>query len=431
VNITRLVRRYVSLYAVFGLIVGLGYGANPWVVQKLLGADGARGKHLFMATAMLGMLVGEFSGAWLSDRRGRRSSAVVLAVVAYSFSAVMFGSAVWFDLAMLLFPGALLFGLGLGIQHSSLDAWFSAAIRGVAGVKPNDVQFAWGFTAYTSFFCFGQALTFPLLYRFDWEVVVAEKNMAGIWAPTAASISIAPYVLTLVIGLLICVAYPPRVAPPAVDPKQTRPSGYYAVLKRGGLSMLLLVATGAGISFLIQHIDAFAATDLLTDTPKVLDKALSLAALHGAAAIAVGTFGWTLERSRGFNDLSPGGRTWVIGISLMMTVFLIAAALYARLLDALPIYVALLVGLAHSLLNVLPQVVKKAILDLVNRADQSTGSAVLGYAKRIPNLILSLLFLPFRDSPSNTFMYYLLMCVGFVCLLFIVGYGIRSKRQTV
>jgi hypothetical protein len=206
--------------------------------------------------------------------------------------------------------------------------------------------------------------------------------------------------------------------------------GYLGVLRAGGVPFFMIVLVGAGVSFLIQHIDSFAATDLLSNAATVGAKAQSLGTLHLTAAVWVGAVAWTLDRSERYKTLSPRERVGFLGVNLLVVLLTLGGGSLTSATGAVPVVVAVLVGCGHALLNTLPQVVKWAVLDTAGRADKGTASAVLGYAKRVPNLILSLAILSRTGGrPSDEVMYGLLVIVTAVSLLALLAYSFTIRRH--
>jgi len=429
-------RRYVLLYALFGLVVGLRYGTDAWVFEIL--STWVEGKHLLMACAMVGMLAGDFLGARVSDRYSR-VAAVLLAAAGFALSALLGWLALEAESPDALFFGALAFGLGLGVQHSSLDAWFRTATLHTSTRKPTDAEWAWGYTAYTGGFFAGQALAFPLMYGFNWDLPIAQYQNRN-WVPLHLPVYPAPYLLAVVGCLLVVLARPPSAefepagaggAGPAAAADE-QPRGFIGTIRGGGIAFVMIVLVGAGVSFLIQHIDTFGATDLLAQADTVWKKTKGLGVLHLAAAVWVGLFAWTLEMSERFNTLSPPGRSGVLGLNLGAILFLLAAAMAAASAGSDLLLIAVLIGFGHALLNTLPQVVKSAVLDTAGEPDQGTASAILGVSKRVPNLLLSLALMARGGGmPSDQVMYVVLIGVTVLSLLALAIYAVQIRRYRV
>ena len=166
----RLVTRYLLLYCLFGVIVGVQLGTATWVVEVFQFWPKYSG-HFLLAFTMGGLIVGEICGARVTKRYSS-SKAVLFAAGAFAISALGSLLAVYLwtpdvtDASLnfrYLTVAAFTFGVGLGTQHSSLDAWFSVSTRLTSGRNPTDSEMGWGYSTYTLGFFVGQVLFFPLL----------------------------------------------------------------------------------------------------------------------------------------------------------------------------------------------------------------------------------------------------------------------------
>ena len=433
----RLVIRYLLLYCLFGVIVGIQLGAANWVVE-VFNYWPKHGTHLLMAFTMGGMVLGEVCGARITERYSS-SSAVTFAASAFGASALGSVLAVYLwspgiDASFnfkLLTAAALTFGIGLGTQHSSLDAWFSVSTRLTSERSPTDSEMGWGFTSYTLGFFLGQILFFPLMYHLGWYTTIAE-TIGNQSRPFPMAISASPYVFALAAAVLIIIFRPYTFAERSLEPaaeEGPEPShSVVSIFRRGGIAFVTMLVVGSCVSFVIFHIDTFAGPDLLPGST-VKQKTIALGILCFVTFAMVGLFSWKLEADKRFRTLSPASRSGVLAFNLLCTVLLLGLiVLNGSALGWLG--VAVVLGISSGFVNTLPQVVKWAILDCAAIEDKAKASAILGISKRVPNMVFSLLVLMYStahlDSPD--FAYKLLIAANVVALISLAIYYSRVRR---
>jgi hypothetical protein len=290
----------------------------------------------------------------------------------------------------------------------------------------------WGYTVYTLGFAVAQTLAFPLMYNFNWEAIIDKTTAVG------ASLSPTPFVFSLAAAFLVLVS-PARLisADPATSPapeqinnlSKKSDDGYFRIIKEGGIPLLSIITTGACVSFLIIHIDTYAATDLVPGNT-VAGKAGGLAIIHFAVFIVVGIFSATLERSKKFRTLSPTARSVFLIGTLFFSLMVLSGA--ALLVENGKILVAGVLGLAHALLNTLPQIVKWAVLDCTGLANQGKVSTILGVSKRIPNIVLSVVLAALSlDKLGMHSLYIILIVLNLLALASVIVYFTRIRRYQI
>lgn len=433
----RLVTRYLLLYCLFGVIVGVQLTAGTWVAE-VFHYWPTSGGHFLMAFTMAGLILGEICGAritgWYSS-----SKAVLFAAAAFGASglASLIAVSLWSPAVVaslnfkLLTAATFAFGIGLGTQHSSLDAWFSVSTRLTSERSPTDSEMGWGYTTYTLGFFLGQVLFFPLLYNLGWSTLIAEivNNK-----PQALKIDIssAPYMLVLGAAVLIFVFRPYTCRERSVETPAEIDNGtshsVAGIFRRGGIAFLTMLVVGSCVSFAIFHIDTFAGAELLPGLT-VEEKTVGLGILCFVTFAMVGLFSWKLEADKRFRTLSPAARSGVLAFNLLWTILLLGLILYLRVLLG-SFGVAVVLGIASGFVNTLPQVVKWAILDCARIEDKAKASAILGISKRVPNMVFSLAVIQFSADwlKQSDFAYKLLIGANVIAITALAIYYSRVRR---
>jgi len=432
-----LVTRYLLLYCLFGIIVGVQLGTATWVVEVFQYWP-AYSAHFLMAFTMAGLIVGEVCGARVTKRYSS-SKAVVFAATAFAISAL--GSFVAVSLwrpgvsASLSFKflvvAAFLFGIGLGTQHSSLDAWFSVSTRLTSERSPADSEMGWGFTTYNLGFFLGQVLFFPLLYNRNWSTVVATPH-GNESNPAQMAISASPYMVPLVAALLIMLLRPYSFREQDIEPElakdQGSPHSVAAIFRRGGIAFVTMLIVGSCVSFVIFHIDTFSGPYLLPGST-IQQKTLGVGILCFVTFVMVGLFSWKLDADQRLQTLSPTSRSGVLAFNLACTIVLLG--LIVRWNGEFGwFWVAAALGLANGFVNTLPQLAKWAILDCASIGDKASASAILGIAKRVPNLVFSLAVIKINDAEVKgpNFAYKLLIAANVIAIIALAIYYSRVRR---
>jgi len=367
--------RYLSLCGLFGALVGLRYSLDVWVFQRI----GFSGDTVLVLVgySFAGMLIGELAAPLLSDRSSR----------ALAIAAAAAGLAAWALLALIgialesaawLYGAGLCFGIGLGLYHSSLDAWLDETMERDHGHPATDRQLTEGFLLYNLGYLAASILAFPLLYRLQWRMDLY-SDAAAVLAPT-------PYLLAL---LLAAAAF--RLRPP--DRSKTRVTfaplfalplkEYRRVIRHGRFGIVTAIAVGTSINLLVQYIDHFAPANLLPGNT-VASRTLDILAFNLTVVLVIAALDATLARRFPARKLSHGQRETIIAVALLLTVALVVVALRPRqggelgLLHLTPI----LIGLAQSsLLAVLP-LIKSWMLTYAVDDLRATALSLLGVAKR-------------------------------------------------
>lgn len=434
----RLVTRYLLLYCLFGVIVGVQLGGGNWVI-KVFNHWPKSGGHLIMAFTMAGMIIGEMCGARVTEWYSS-SKAVLFAAAAFSVAALASLMAVYswtpqlqgsFS-SQLLIAGAFAGGVGLGTQHSSLDAWFSVSTRLTSERSPTDSEMGWGYTTYTLGFFLGYVLLYPLLYRFGWSTQIASV-VDNESQPFSLPISASPYLLALGAAILILIFRPYSFRGTIIEAETESDNGsahsVVGIFRRGGIAFVTMLVVGSCVSFVIFHIDTFAGPDLLPGST-VKEKSLGLGILCFITFVMVGIFSWKLEADKRFRTLSPASRSGVLACNLLFTLLLLGLIVLLKGSTLGWFGVATVLGIGSGFVNTLPQVVKWAVLDCAMIDDKAKASAILGISKRVPNMIFSVAVVVFTsiklDGPD--FAYKLLIAANVIAIFALGIYYSRVRR---
>jgi MFS family permease len=288
----------------------------------------------------------------------------------------------------------------------------------------------WGYTTYTLGFFLGQVLFFPLMYH-GWNLDIAtvvDHQSQPLTKPIFAS----PFMLAFGAALLVLIFRPYSLLEQKPEPatEKGRKSSHNAadIFRSGGIAFITMLLVGSCVSFVIFHIDTFAGPDLLPGST-VKQKTLGLGILCFATFVMVGIFSWRLEADKRFRTLSPAARSGVLACNLAITVLLLGLiVLKGNALGWLG--VAVVLGLSSGFVNMLPQVVKWAILDSAAIEDKAKASAILGIAKRVPNLVFSATIVTFEAARLDTpdFAYKLLIGAILVAIAALAIYYSRVQR---
>ena len=433
----RLVTRYLLLYCLFGIIVGVQLGTATWVVAVFQYWP-PYSAHFLLAFTMAGLIAGEICGARVT-RRYSSSKAVVFAAAAFAISALGSFLAVYlwtpavtgaFSFKFLL-VAAFTFGIGLGTQHSSLDAWFSVSTRLTSERSPTDSEMARGYTTYTLGFFVGQVAFFPLLYNLSWWTPVATTD-GNESTPLKMAISAAPYLVPLVAAVLIMLlrpySFPEKDIEPETASDQESRHSVASIFRRGGIAFVMMLIVGSCVSFVIFHIDTFSGPYLLPGST-IAEKTLGVGVLCFVTFVMVGLFSWKLDADQRLQTLSPTSRSGVLAINLACTVVLLGLIVHWNGKFGW-FWVAVALGIASGFVNTLPQLAKWAILDCASIGDKASASAILGIAKRVPNLVFSLAVMKLGNATvkSPNFAYKLLIAADVIAIIALAIYYSRVRR---
>jgi MFS family permease len=433
----RLVTRYLLLYCLFGVIVGVQLGTATWVVA-VFEYWPPYSAHFLLAFTMAGLIVGEICGARVTKKYSS-SNAVVFAAAAFAISALGSFLAVYLwthevNAALsfkFLLVAAFTFGIGLGTQHSSLDAWFSVSTRLTSERGPTDSEMTRGYTTYTLGFFVGQVVFFPLLYNLRWWTTVATTT-GNESTPIKMAISATPYLVPLVAAVLIMLlrpySFPEKdIEPEPGDDQESRHS-VAGIFRRGGIAFVMMLIVGSCVSFVIFHIDTFSGPYLLPGST-IAEKTLGVGILAFVTFVMVGLFSWKLDADQRLQTLSPTSRSGVLALNLAFTVVLLGLIVHWNGKFGW-FWVAVALGIASGFVNTLPQLAKWAILDCATMGDKASASAILGIAKRVPNLVFSLAVMTINDAEvkSPNFAYKLLIAANVIAIIALAIYYSRVRR---
>jgi MFS family permease len=373
--------RYKLLSGLFGGVFGIRFTLDVWVFNCLMHSDSD--KFEFIAIAILGMLIGELVAGPLSDRAGRQ--------FALNFSAIaLLGWASAAALAIgslnggLLVPGAILFGIGFGLFHSALDAWFADAVG--ARYEAMEFQLTQGYAIYNCGYLLGAVVAFPLLLNFHW-------NASVLFQVDASSLHLGPYLLAIVmlsaIEILTLLDDPrPQSAtaapPPSINRIVRAIRDYRTVLTRGGHGLLGVLSVAGSIALIVQLIDHLAPSMLLPG-PTLLERSISILIFNLTVCVCVGLlqlFLWHTGSAAGLSELLRGRviKVALTSVAILLTFCLMSSNSVSAVGNQ---WIGLVLGIVQAVLLMLPPLVKAWGLEYNVDGLYGTTLAILGIGKRL------------------------------------------------
>jgi len=377
--------RYWILSALFGGAFGIRFTLDVWVLQQVT-AD-ADAKFQFIGVTIAGMLIGELCAGPASDRVGR-TVAIYASVVSIAAWAVLVMLAMETANIALFVCGALMFGIGFGLFHSSLDAWFCDRCKPAA----LELRLTQGYFFYNAGYLLGSSLAFPLLLAFQWDA----KLISG---PTALSLEPWPYLLAIVLlaGVVLTLrrgttvpTARPRPAIRSVTPRQVL-GDYLSVLARGGSGLASVLFVAGSIALIVQLIDHLAPAVLLPGAT-LKDKAANILLFNVTVCVFVGLLQIVLQRLGGVDGIDASMRGAIVKFAMGCVALLLGLCFLAAHRAALADkpWIGLVLGLAQALLLMLPPLMKAWVLEFNVSGRYATTLAVLGVSKRLFAIVATL-----------------------------------------
>jgi MFS family permease len=380
-----MIQRYWILSALFGAVFGIRFTLDVWVLQQVTIAAAA--KFQFIGVTIAGMLIGELCAGPVSDRVGR-----TLAVQASALSI-----AAWAVLAMLAIKtaspvlfvwGALMFGIGFGLFHSSLDAWFCDRCTTAA----LELRLTQGYFFYNAGYLLGSSLAFPLLLAFQWDANLISATIAPSLAPWPYLVAI-----SLLVGVVLTLrrdatvpAIRQRPAIRGVTARQVL-GDYLSVLSRGGSGLASVLFVAGSIALIVQLIDHLAPAVLLSGAT-LKDKAANVFLFNLTVCVFVGLLQIALHRLGGVGGVDASMRSAIVKFAMACVTLLLGLCFLAAHRAALADkpWIGLVLGLAQALLLMLPPLMKAWVLEFNVSDRYATTLAVLGVSKRLFAIVATL-----------------------------------------
>ncbi len=361
--------RYLGLNVVFGGLVGFRYTLDVWVYRQVAAENAS--VMLLLGFSFAGMLLGEIAAARLSDVVSR-SLAIAAAALGFGAWALLAMLGVMLMAIPLLYAAGALFGIALGLQHASVDAWLDAAMEQHRGHGATDIELSTGFLCYNTGYLVAATLAFPLLFGLD--------VFASLESAMASQLLTTPYLLCLAMAGTALLLRPAPVAARGVGPARRLPMltpllalplrEYGAVLRFGRLRLGAAILVGGCINLLVQFMDHFAPATLLPGR-QVGERALSIFSFNLTVVLVMLGLTALLARAWSHRRLSDKARAVVLSgfIATALGLVALASNLGCEPLSAAGIALApILLGLAQALLL--------ALLPLTKSWCSSLGSSV-------------------------------------------------------
>ena len=428
-----MVWRYWLLSGLFGAIFGVRFTLDVWMFQHL--ASASSGKFAFIGLTFAGMLIGELCAGPISDRVGRMIALRVaaVAIVGWAVSSIL---AVVSGNPSFLLSGTLLFGVGFGLFHSSLDAWFAEKASACLAVPALEFRLTQGYLTYNVGYLLGASLAFPLLLGFDWNLDLISSVLGG-------SFYVWPYVLALaLVGAILLLIVKDGAAKPAVVADRPRITlrqigrDYAAILTTGRAGLWGVLFVAGSIALIIQLIDHLAPAVLLPGAT-LAAKSLNVLVFNATVCVCVGTLQYFLHRVGGAEGIGPSVRDGIVKFSLCIVVLLLAFCSLET--DAAAgwegKWLGLVLGLAQAILLMLPPLMKAWVFEFNVGDRYATTLAVLGISKRL-FAIVATFGLPWlvqlsggpRPAGENVTLYGLATGVTLITLAILVFSARRPQR---
>lgn len=374
-----LLRRYWTLCALFGLVFGVRYTLDIWLIERLAGPDGAWNyKFAYVLVSLFFMLVGEVAGGIVSDYRSR-TGAVVAAVPAVWLWAATAWLAIGRADPNFLLVAAGGFGLAFGFFHATLEAWVDDALKRVRGAAGDGRQVTayqvyWGAVANYLGILVSSAAAFPLVFH----------GQFGVDVKTGAGAGGLPYAVAAGVAGLVLI-FPPQTVPGSGHAPggglRAVVHGYRAVLAGGSFFLWAALFVGGTISLLIQYIDHFAPADMLGGGT-VSTRTESVVIYNAIICAGTVLLGLLLNSLRPPERLGRHRRAAVIALALACVLALLVV-MYWRADEDEPVLKPVLISLAQTFLLAVPPLVKVWTLDHAVEGLRSTVQSLLGVSKRL------------------------------------------------
>ena len=418
-----LVGRYCILSGLYGGVFGIRFALDVWIFQNL--ARDSVSSFAFIGITLFGMLLGEVCAGPVSDRVGRRI-ALHLSVLALAGWACASIAAIIASSVFPLVLGAISFGIGFGVFHTSLDSWFAEAAETRSDVTALELRFTQGYAAYNGGYLVGASLAYPLLLGFEWTASMVSIN--------PSDLHFYPYLLAISALLLITAVLLGATAhPPAIRQRYERYDvlkqvvrDYAAILVDGKIHVLNVVFVAGSIALIVQLIDHLAPAVLLPGTT-LFEKSVNIFIFNLTIFVCVGVVQVFLHVAGATAGLRPSARNAIIRGTLTSVVLLLGTCF----LTASGVggvgrgrWIGVLLGIAQALLLILPPLVKAWALEFKVGTLYGTTLAILGVGKRTFAMfgVISLSWLndvngAAETSSENAILYGLTMIVALVALL--------------
>jgi MFS family permease len=399
---TTMVWRYWTLSGLFGSVYGIRFTLDVWTFRQF--NEGWITAFMFIAITMSGMLFGEMLSGIVSDRVGRQFAlnVSICSIVCWAIAAIF---AIYTSEISLFICGSFVFGLGFGIFHSSLDAWFAEELSCRLEIEVLELRLTQGYMVYNFGYFIGAGFAFPLLLNFHW-------NMNMLSPMDVASLHFWPYLVALVAVAAIA----RLVVPSSINARTSRTvlhvvgsrtlmkllRDYTLILSRGKLRLLSIVLVAGSIALVIQLFDHLAPAGLLPGS-LLWERAVNIFVFNFIVCAGVGVLQVLLNKFSNGIHMPFLVRRKIIKLTLASVVsLLIFCSFYSIKYPGYGMVVSGALGIVQAALLTLPPLLKAWVLEFNVSERYATTLAILGVGKRLFAIFGVMLFplaSQFSDQP--------------------------------
>lgn len=413
---------YYIISIVTGLVFGFRYTVDVWVFVNEY-KDSAVNPVVVAATAIGGMILGEFLSSIVSDGMGRRKGLLLVFTLLFLWSLCAVLSLSMSSVIVFLIA-SFFFGASLGMYHSSLDAWIFDALDTTNITCNHDKKIVIGFLLFNVGFFTAAAAVFPVIHNYSLD------------APLEYTSEVRSHLIKLYLSMgIISIILATIVYKGLSFYKERRRSrenfsqnigNIHQFIKKTDKSVTVPLVLGMIITFSIQFMDHFAVTIFLPGE-SVLEKTLNIALFNAIVLVSIGFMAINIKDTKIHIDVYQREKIlfWLIllsGISVMCAFEGADKGAYRT---------ALLIGLAEALLLACAPIIKAWVLSFSNCDDRATSLALLGIVKRFSAVVIMLSFSALTGdvtSDANKDAFYLFLLCVLYAAAFILGSNLLWKN---
>jgi MFS family permease len=433
-RVTDMMRRYWTLSGLFGSVYGIRFTLDVWTFEQL--NHGWITPITFVTITISGMLLGEFISGPISDRVDRRLS---LNVCMYSMLcwAIVAMIAIRTSNASLLVCGAIIFGFGFGIFHSSLDAWLVEELECTRESKMVDSRLTQGYMVYNCGYFLGSGVAFPLLLNFNWNINLRspiEVTALHLW----------PYLVVILIIVTIAgFIMPSSNAKGSANARtscETSPApfkshigvlrDYGLILALGNVRLLSVVSVAGSVALIVQLFDHLAPASLLPGS-LLREKSINIFLFNVTVCAAVAAIQVLFSQPMNGKYLPFSVRRLIINGILLSVIAVLGFCLFDSVHDlGGGIVVSGALGIVQAALLTLPPLLKAWVLEFSVNERYATTLAILGVGKRLFAIFGAALFPSVSQFRGQTFALYALAAGAVIMALVLLAFSAPDGPNT-